>query len=407
MKIFKILCVLCVLSGLIFTQTNLPQVKPGVEVLLTERLDLIMGKGVGLITNPTGVDGRLESTVDLLFKTPGVRLVALYGPEHGVRGDVAAGDEITDTVDPKTKIPLYSLYGKNRQPSAEMLKGVDVLLYDIQDIGNRTYTYVSTMALAMQAAKENNIPFIILDRPNPLGGNLVEGPVLDPKFSSFIGFYPIPYLYGLTAGELARYFNVEFGINCDLTVVPMKGWRREMNFTETGLEWVPTSPHIPQKETAFYCAATGAIGELGSVNVGIGYTLPFELVGEEWIDGEQLARELNGRKLPGVIFRPIYYQPFYGNRQKVALQGVQIHVTDYRQFQPIRTQIHILTALRKLCPGQNIFDPKRIGSFDKACGTDQVRLALLENKNAETIIASWQKDVDAFKQKSKQYYLYK
>ncbi|MFH1212653.1 MAG: DUF1343 domain-containing protein, partial [Candidatus Neomarinimicrobiota bacterium] len=227
-KLFKTFCVFCALCGAIHSQTV---VKSGIEVLLEERLDLIMGKGVGLITNPTGVNSKLESTVDLLYRTPGVRLVALFGPEHGVRGDVAAGDDISDAVDPKTKIPVYSLYGKNQAPSAKMLKGVDILLYDIQDIGNRTYTYVSTMALAMQAAKQNNIPFVVLDRPNPLGGNLVEGPVLDPKFSSFIGFYPIPYLYGLTAGELARYFNVEFGINCDLTVVPLKGWRRDMNFT--------------------------------------------------------------------------------------------------------------------------------------------------------------------------------
>jgi uncharacterized protein YbbC (DUF1343 family) len=164
--------------------------------------------------------------------------------------------------------------------------------------------------------------------------------------------------------------------------------------------------HSPE-ETAYYCAATGAIGELQTVNVGIGYTLPFELVGEEWIDGDDLASELNGRHLPGVVFRPIFYQPFYGNRQKVALQGVQIHVVNYRQFQPIRTQIHILTALQKLYPGHNIFDPKRIGSFDKACGTDRVRLAVLDNKDAESIIAGWQKDVEGFKQKSRQYYLYK
>jgi len=393
--------------GLLIPMLSLAQqVKPGIEVLLEERLDLIMNKGVGLITNPTGVDSRLESTVNLLHRTPGVRLVALFGPEHGVRGDAYAGEKVETVYDKATGIPVFSLYGKTRQPTAEMLKNVDVLLYDIQDIGNRTYTYIYTMALAMTAAKEKGIPFIVLDRPNPLGGKLVEGPILDPQFSSFIGLYPIPYIYGLTTGELARYFNVELDIKCNLTVVPMKGWKRTMLYTETGLAWIPTSPHIPHAETPLYCAATGALGELNTINVGVGYTAPFEFVGEEWINADSLARELNQRKLPGVIFRPLHYRPYYGDRQKVALHGVQLHVTDPKKFQPVRTQIHILHALHKLYPERELFATPRTDMCDKAFGTDKIRQAIWDSKRPDDLIAAWYPELQNFITRSKQYYLY-
>ena len=287
-----------------------------------------------------------------------------------------------------------------------MLKNVDALIYDIQDIGNRTYTYIYTMARSMSAAKDANIPFIVLDRPNPLGGELVEGPVLDPAFKSGIGMYPIPYLYGLTAGELAHYFNTEFGINCNLIVVSMKGWNRKMNWNDTGLNWVLTSPHIPHWETAYHCAATGGIGEMPTVNIGVGYTLPFELIGEEWINADQLAAELNDHHLPGVVFRPLHFRPYYLSRKDITMQGVQIHIINFRTFKPIETQIHILTALRKLYPNQPLFDAKRVGSFNKAFGTDSVQKMVMDNLSAEQILATWQKDVEAFKQKSRQYYLY-
>ncbi|MFA4838903.1 MAG: DUF1343 domain-containing protein [Candidatus Neomarinimicrobiota bacterium] len=395
---------LAVLSFAQLPTRQIPVVKPGINVLITEKMDLIRGKRLGLITNPTGVNSKLESTIDILAKNG--KLVALFGPEHGVRGDVFAGETIDNFVDARTGVPVYSLYGKTHQPTPEMLKNVDALVYDIQDIGNRTYTYIYTMARSMSAAKDANIPFIVLDRPNPLGGELVEGPVLDPAFKSGIGMFPIPYLYGLTAGELARYFNTEFGINCNLTVVPMKGWNRKMNWSDTGLEWILTSPHIPHWETAYHCAATGGIGEMPTVNIGVGYTLPFELVGEEWINAEQLATELNSRHLPGVVFRPLHFRPYYLSRKDVPMQGVQIHIVNFRTFKPIETQIHILTALRKLYPDQPLFDAKRVASFNKAFGTDSVQKMVMDNLSAEQILASWQKEVEAFKTTSQKYYLY-
>ena len=381
-------------------------VMPGVDVLLAEKLDLIKGKRVGLITNPTGVTATLQSTIDVLHRQPDVRLVALFGPEHGVRGDVEAGKRVASYTDEKTGVPVYSLYGKTRKPTSEMLREVDVLIYDIQDIGSRAYTYIYTLALAMQSAKEKDIPFIVLDRPNPLGGDLVEGPVLDVRFKSFIGMYPIPYIYGMTVGELARLFNEEFDIHCNLTVVPMRGWRRSMAFSNTGLEWVPTSPHVPHAKTAFFVAAVGCIGELHSVNEGVGYTLPFELIGAPWIDADDLARELNSRRLPGVHFRPVHYRPYYFSFQGQQLQGVQIHLLDAKTFRPMRIQIHILTALKKLYPGQNIFNTDRIQSFYRAIGTDKVQKAIEAGKNADEIIAEWQPELQAFMKIRQKYLIY-
>ena len=380
--------------------------KPGIEVLLEEKVDLVKGKRVGLITNPTGVNSQLETTIDLLYNHPDINLVALFGPEHGVRGDVMAGEKIDNFVDKKTGVPVYSLYGKTRKPTPEMLKDVDVLIYDIQDIGSRAYTYIYTMALGMEAAAETSKPFIVLDRPNPLGGNLIEGPVLDPAFKSFIGMYPIPFVYGLTVGELAQLFNKEFDINADLTVVPMKGWTREMTFEDTGLEWVITSPHIPHGKTAFFCAATGVIGELHTIDIGIGYTLPFELIGEEWINASEFAEELNSYNLPGVVFRPLHYRPYYFTRQNIELQGVQIHIRDIDKFQPMRTQIYILSAIRKLYPDRQIFDTKRSGMFDKAMGTDEVRNALINREDSDKIIGRWQKDLKKFKKIRQKYLIY-
>ncbi len=382
------------------------KVQLGIDVLLQEKIQLIKGKRVGLITNPTGVNSVLVSTVDLLKAQPDVQLVALFGPEHGVRGDIYAGEKVDNFIDAKTGVPVYSLYGKTKKPTPEMLQDIDVLIYDIQDIGNRTYTYIYTMALAMEAARQQQKKFIVLDRPNPLGGELVEGPILDPRFSSFIGLYPIPYIYGLTVGELARYFNEEFNIKCDLTVVPMKGWQRSMTFAETGLTWVPTSPHIPHALTAFYCATTGCIGELNTVNVGVGYTAPFEFIGLPGINGDSLAQFLNQLRLPGVYFRAISYRPYYGNQQQIALQGIQIHILNQKIFKPMLIQLAIAQALVKLYPEKEIFNTPRVESFDKACGTDRIRLELLAGKSAAELYQSWDNEVAQFRQKCKPYLLY-
>jgi uncharacterized protein YbbC (DUF1343 family) len=374
--------------------------------LLQEKLALLDGKRVGLITNPTGVTSDLTSTIDALDALKNVKLVALFGPEHGVRGDVFPGEKIAHSTDAKTGIPIYSLYGSTRQPTTEMLKNIDVLIYDIQDIGSRAYTYIYTMALSMQAAAKAGIPFIVLDRPNPLGGTLIEGPVLEEKFKSFIGLYPIPYLYGMTVGELAQYLNAEFQWGANLTVVPMTGWRRDMLFGDTGLPWVPTSPHVPHAETTFFVAATGCIGELQTVSEGVGYTLPFELIGQTWIDPERFAAALNALLLPGVRFRPLHYRPYYFGLKDQQLAGAQTHLTDPRAFQPMRTQLWILATLLRLYPNQEIFSAARTQNFDRAMGTDRVRLKLLDGETPDRIIAEWQPALEAFKLRRQKYLIY-
>jgi uncharacterized protein YbbC (DUF1343 family) len=392
----------------IFPNLIFSQVQPGVEVLLAKQLSLIQGKRVGLITNPTGVKTDLTSTIDVLHNLPNVKLAALFGPEHGVRGDAFAGEKIGHSFDRKTGIPIYSLYSGPMAPlPPDMLKNIDALIYDIQDIGSRAYTYISTMALAMQGAAKAGVPFIVLDRPNPLGGNLIEGPMLDERFKSRIGIYPIPYIYGLTVGELAKFFNEEFGIHANLIVVPMEGWRRDMLFADTGLPWVMTSPHVPHAETVFHIAATGCIGELQSVSEGVGYTLPFELIGQTWIEPDKLANELNQRQLPGARFRPLYFRPYYFPHKDQQLGGVQIHLFNPRAFQPMLTQLHILAAIIKLYPEQEIFNSARASSFDRAMGTDQVRMALRRGDAPETIIAQWENDLTGYRQKREKYLMYR
>ena len=263
------------------TRTDKIRVKTGIEVLKAQHFRSLQGKRVGLITNPTGVDNTLRSTIDLLYEAPGVQLVALYGPEHGVRGNQHAGESVTDVRDEATGLPIHSLYGKTRKATPEMVRGLDALVYDIQDIGCRSYTYISTMGLAMEVAAEQDLEFIVLDRPNPLGGWRVEGCLTEDDCTSFVSQFPIPYVYGLTCGELARLLNGERmlsgGKACRLTVVPMKGWHRDMTYADTGLQWIPASPHIPQPASAIAYPMSGIIGELSYLNIGVGYTIPFQM----------------------------------------------------------------------------------------------------------------------------------
>ncbi len=394
--------------------TQVPKVKLGVEVLRESNFAVLKGKRVGLITNPTGVDSKLKSTVDILFEKKELKLVALYGPEHGVRGNFSAGDKVENAVDSTTGLPLYSLYGKTRKPNADMLKGIDVLVYDIQDIGARSYTYISTMGLAMEAAAENNIEFVVLDRPNPLGGVKIEGNLVENGFQSFISQYPVPYVYGLTCGELARMLNEEGMLNggkrCKLTVIPMKGWKRTMTFEQTGLQWVPTSPHIPESSSPQYYVAMGMLGELGVISEGVGYTIPFHTFAAEWIDSKALADKLNAVKLNGLLFRPISFRPYYGKYKDKVLNGVQIHITDYFAVDLMSVQFICMQVHNELYPDKNPFslaDSSRLVMFDKVAGTNQIRKLFTQRMNFGDIQGILQKDVEAFREKSRGYYLYK
>lgn len=389
--------------------------KPGVEVLRDHGFRELAGKRVGLITNPTGVDNNLKSTVDILHEAANVELVALFGPEHGVRGDVHAGDNVDNTVDPATGVKVYSIYGKTKKPTPEMLKGIDALVYDIQDIGCRSFTFVSTLGLALEACAENNIELVVLDRPNPLGGNRVEGNLVEPGFESFVSQFPIPYLYGLTPGEMAQFLNgeglVAGGKKAKLTVVPMEGWTRDMTFEQTGMPWILPSPHIPQPVTSYYYPATGILGELYYVSIGVGYTLPFQLICAEWIDAEKFSARMNALQLPGVKFRPIHVKPFYSTGQGKNLQGVQFYVEDTPESSLTLIQFYAMQELAKLYPEKKIFetttDKSRFSMFDKVCGSDQIRLRFGKRYQVSDIIDYWNKDIQSFKQKSSKYYLYR
>jgi len=390
------------------------QVMTGIDVLEQQAFKCLQGKRVGLITNPTGVNRHLVSTVDVLNNAPGINLVALYGPEHGVRGDVHAGDKVDNIKDAKTGLPVYSLYGKTRKPTAEMLKDIDVLVYDIQDIGCRSFTFISTMGLAMEAAAENGKEFVVLDRPNPIGGLKVEGNITDNDCISFVSQFKIPYLYGLTCGELAQMLNGEGmltnSVQCKLTVVKMKNWKRKMNYAATGLQWIPSSPHIPQAVTAYYYPTSGILGELGYMSIGVGYTIPFQMFAASWINAIQLADAMNAHHLSGVTFRPIYLKPFYSVGKGEQMQGVQMHITDYQSVQLTPIQFILIEEIARLYPEYSVMehaDTKRFGMFDKVSGSKQIRERLALHNRWTDVKSYWDKDVEAFKALSKKYYLYK
>ncbi len=396
-------------------------VKTGIDVLESNGFKQLQGKKIGLVTNPSGVNNKLVSTVDILANAPGVELVALYGPEHGVRGDIHAGDKVSDDVDPKTGVPVYSLYGKTRKPTPEMLKDVDAIVYDIQDNGCRSFTFISTLGLLMEAAAENGKEVIVLDRPNPLGGNKVEGNIVEPGNFSFVSQFEIPYLYGLTVGELAKMLNEEGMlkgekgnndtiVKCNLTVVPMEGWSRDMVYTDTKLPWVLPSPHMPQAETSYYYPATGILGELGYMSIGVGYTLPFQMVAAQWINAAEFADALNALQLPGVTFRPINVKPFYSVGKGENMGGVQIYITDYAKAHLTSIQFYIMQEVARMYPEHEVManaDKGRFRMFDLVSGSNFIREKFSETKQYKDIEEFWNKDVENFKQKSAKYYLYK
>ena len=410
------LFIIAILS--IAAEAKEPVVKTGIEVLRDRGFEGLVGKRVGLVTNPSGVDSQLRSTIDILYNAPGVELVALYGPEHGVRGDLYAGDHVTDFKDPATGLPVYSIYGATRKPTPDMLKGIDVMVYDIQDVGVRSYTFISSLGLVMEACVAEGIEVMVLDRPNPLGGNKIEGCLVEQPFNSFVSQYRIPYVYGLTVGELAVMINEE-GMNrgqignqdpvkCTLSVVPMEGWTRDMLYEDTGLPWVLPSPNIPYKDTPMYYAASGVCGELyGFMNIGIGYTLPFQLFGATWLDPERLKARLEEYDLPGVSFRTIWFKPFSGSQKGQLVGGLQFFFTDYENARITETQFYVMQAVAELYPNKKAFEIiTGYGLFDKVCGTDYVRTEFSKRYKVSDIVDYWRKDEESFRALSQRYHIY-
>ncbi len=397
---------------LIVAGSRAQKIKTGIEVLKSEDFKSLEGLRIGLVTNPTGVDNNLVSDIDLLHRTANVKLVALFGPEHGVRGSSHAGDAVDNDSDAATGLPVFSLYGKNRIPSDEMLQGIDALVYDIQDVGCRSFTYISTLYNVMKAAVRNHKKVVVLDRPNPLGGEKIEGNMTEDNCISFVSQFKIPYVYGLTPGELALYLNGEGlipGGRCDLQVIKMKGWKRRMTYEDTGLHWVLSSPHIPEASTAPFYSVTGIIGELYNISIGVGYTLPFKLIGAEWIKAPEFAERMNNLRLPGVTFRPIYYTPYYSVGKGKELQGVQVYFTDYRKASLCDVQWYALQELYKLYPDHDPLKEAtdRHNMFDKVCGSFEVRKLFMKRHMWEDAKPYWDKDVASFRKIAKKYHLYK
>jgi len=422
MNLKSILCAALALASsasFSFAQSSAPTVKVGIEVLEARGFDGLVGKNVGLVTNPSGVDHMLRSTIDILAEAPGVSLKALFAPEHGVRGDAYAGDKVADMVDPKTGVKVFSIYGGSVEPSQEMLEGLDVVVYDIQDVGARSYTFISTLGVVMRACAKKGIEVMVLDRPNPLNGNKVEGCLVEDGFHSFVSEFKIPYVYGLTVGELALLINEE-GLNCGvkgdekalkckLSVVPMQGWKRDMVYADTKLPWVLPSPNIPTGQSAIDYPTSGILGEFQNyLNIGIGYTLPFEVFAAEWIDAEALKAELEKMNIPGISFRTIHFKPFSGAQNGKLLHGVQYYYTDYAAAELTLTNFYVMEAVNNLYPEHNPFtlSDSRNNMFDKVCGTDFVRKTFGKRLKVEDIKDYWNKDNESFKTLSKRYYLY-
>ena len=373
----------------------------GDEVFLRSTWHDLHGRCVGVVTNQTGVTSQLVNIVDAIRENPHICIKAIYSPEHGLRGDQLAGHFVSSYRDPRTGLPVYSLYGPQRMPTAAMLRGVDVLLFDIQDVGDRAYTYISTMAEVMRAAARYHKSVWVLDRPNPIGGETVEGPVLDPHFRSFIGLYPIAMRHGMTIGELAEMFNNAFGIHAHLRVVKMIGWRRSMLWSQTGLRWVESSPNIPTWQTTLVYPCTGLIDN-GGINNGVGTAKPFFYAGYLGMPAYAYASALNAEHLPGVYFRPAAWSPFFGFWRGRELSGVELYVTHPHRFRSVETAVELLVAGHRLMPHLRI----NARGMDDDWGTDAVRIGLERGESARQIIDSWQPALARFMKLRAKYLLY-
>ena len=378
-------------------------VRVGIETFLADVPQALRGKRVGLITNHTGIDRSRTSDIDLIARHKDLKLVALLAPEHGIRGTVEAGERIVDETDPGTGVPVYSLYKtEDRGPTPEMLKDVDVLVYDLQEVGGRTWTYVSTMALSMQAAARKGIPFVVLDRPNPIGGEVVEGALLDPKFKSFVGMYPIPARHGMTVGELATLFNQKYGIGVNLIVARVGNWRRSQWFDETGLPWVNPSPNL--RSLAALTSYPGSVYFEGTnLTEGRGTDRPFEQIGAPWLNAREVARVMNERRLPGVRFEAdtMTVEPTAAKHKGQSIPAIRFAVTDRRAYRPVRTSLLLIDEIRRRHPR----DFAWTATIDRLTGSDRVRLAI-EGGRLPALLKEWDREAAEFRKSRKPYLLY-
>jgi uncharacterized protein YbbC (DUF1343 family) len=382
--------------------------KTGLEVLIETHLDLLCGCRVGLVSHPAAVTDRLRRNVEALLEAD-LNLTALFGPEHGFSSTESEGIDVNDALDSQTGLPVYSLYGNTNQPTPEMFQQVDVLIFDLQDVGVRFYTYLSTLFYLLKSCAQFKCPLIVLDRPNPITGLRVAGPVLERGWESFVGMLPLPVMHGMTLGELARLINVEYGFNATLTVIPMKGWRREQWFDQTRRIWVPTSPGMPRLETAIVypgmCLLEGT-----NLSEGRGTALPFEIAGAPWLDGHALADRLNGLGVPGVIFRSVSFAPHTSKHQGKVCQGVQLHLVDRLSYDPLLAGLEILAACLDLSPTNFTFLPPSNENerchFDLLAGSDRLRLDLSSGMPVVEIIAGWEAGLEEFTRRRNKYLLY-
>ena len=383
------------------------KVRPGLEVFLEQRMDLVRGLRVGLVTNHSAVTREFTHAVDALMNA-GVRLTAVFGPEHGVRGDTADGQEIPSSVDIRTGIPVYSLYGQIKKPTPEMLSNIDVLLYDIQDVGCRFYTYTYTMSYSMQSCGQNGKRFVVLDRPNPVSGKTVEGNILDTEYSSFVGLHPIPIRHGMTAGEMATLLNAELCFNADLEIVECQGWKRSMWFDETNLPWIVPSPNMPTLDAALLYGGLCMI-EGTNVSEGRGTTKPFEMVGAPWTDGYVIAEQLNSLNLPGVYFRPVFFTPCTSKHQQQKCSGIQVHVLDRDVVKAVDVGLHVIKTFHDLYPEDFQFRPPGTSGkhfFDLLAGTNEIRIAIEEGVSVDDIVETWRKELQDFIRVRQKYLIY-
>ncbi|MEI6562166.1 MAG: DUF1343 domain-containing protein [Verrucomicrobiota bacterium] len=376
------------------------QVELGIDVLKQHEFSILQGKRVGLVTNHTGIDADGVKTRKILASAKGVRLVALFAPEHGLDGVVGAGKYVASRKDKLTGAPCYSLYGPNRKPTPAMLKGLDVLVYDMQDIGSRSYTYISTMAKCMEAAGEAGIPFVVLDRPNPLGGLRVEGPPMEPQWISFVGQLPVPYVHGMTAGELAQMANAKGWVQpkCDLTVVKMHNWQRDMTWNRTGLRWIATSPNIPYASSPAYYVATGLVGEIQGIETGCGGSEPFQIAACKWTDADKFTAYLRSLKLQGVSFSEYAHN---------GLQGARIRIDPAAQADLCALGIYILSAAQRSAP-HSLFtgSQSKYDIFYKCYGSDSIRTAIERGVPPAKIVAGWSTANARFQSERKPFLLY-